>query len=231
MGASADARAPGRVYLRSRSGGIARIRRGDRALPRRAFRPTDSVAIGITPNVTAATGGAGHWRGTRIVDGIGGKDKDIFLTGGKENDVTSWNVGPGSIGSSKYDVTQAYLANNQINVYFGMERRGNNGTRAFDFEFNQFASSDPYIPNRTVGDVLITFEMKGSGGSGSADPSIFVWNGTAYAPMAAPPGVVTRSTTPKLRRRRGATSTAMGTGSSRPTFRVSSSPKRRFHSR
>jgi len=61
-----------------------------------------------------------------------------------------------------------------------MERRGNNGTTAFDFEFNQQAPTSSYLPTRTVGDVLFTFEMQGSGGSGSATPHYYVWNGSAY---------------------------------------------------
>jgi len=128
------------------------------------------IATGLIPGVTSANGGSGHWYGVRIVDGIGNSDQDIFLTGGKENDLSTWNIGPGSVGSSKYDITQAYLANNQDSLFFGMERRSNNGTTAFDFEFNQ-ASPDPatpMIPTRTVGDVMFTFEMMGSGGSGSA---------------------------------------------------------------
>jgi hypothetical protein len=36
----------------------------------------------------------------RIVDGIAGNDRNIFLTGGKENDTTTWNIGPGTVGSS-----------------------------------------------------------------------------------------------------------------------------------
>ena len=107
-------------------------------------------------------------------------DQDIFLTGGKENQLDTWNPGPGSVGSSKYDITQAYIANNSTDAFFGMERRGNNGTTAFDWEFNKRAPNDPnfpdYIPTRTEGDVLITFEMQGSGGSGSATPFRFVYD-------------------------------------------------------
>lgn len=153
--------------------------------------PGDNIAIGIKPNVTGASGGTGHWNGVRIVDGIAGGDQDIFLTGGKENDTSTWNVGAGSVGSSKYDITQAYIANNQDYVYFGMERRGNNGTTAFDFEFNQNVSTvGGYIPKRTIGDILLTFEMQGSGTSGSATPHIFRWTGSAYVEQTVA-GVVT----------------------------------------
>jgi hypothetical protein len=152
----------------------------------------DSIATGIQPGVTGRSGGTGHWNGVRIVDGIAGNDQDIFLTGGKENDTSTWNVGPGTVGSSKYDATQAYLASNKTMLFFGMERRGNNGTTAFDFEFNQAAPASTYIPTRTVGDVLLTFEMQGSGGSGSAVAHYFKWNGSTYVEQSSlPAGTVT----------------------------------------
>lgn len=153
----------------------------------------DSVATGLTPGVTSKAGGTGHWNGVRLVDGIAGAEENIFLTGGKEDDVSTWNVGPGTVGSSKYDATQAYLANNQSDLFFGMERRGNNGTTAFDFEFNQVAppgGTGTYIPTRTVNDVLLTFELNGSGGSGSASAHYFRWSGSSYVEQALPAGTV-----------------------------------------
>lgn len=125
---------------------------------------------------TDAAAQKGHWNGFRVLDGIAGADKDIFLTGGKENDLSTWNPGPGTVGSSKYDITQAYLANNNNDAFFGMERRGNNGTTAFDWEFNRLApstSNPDYIPTRSECDVLVTFEMQGSGKTGSATPFVF----------------------------------------------------------
>jgi hypothetical protein len=107
----------------------------------------DSVALGIDtsgtitgiPNGAAAVNGpSGHWYGARIVDSVSSgivKDQDIFLTGSKEtDDPSTWNVGPGSIGAPKYDITEAYLANNQQTLFFAAERRGNNGTTAFDVD-------------------------------------------------------------------------------------------------
>jgi len=142
----------------------------------------------------------GHWNGVRVVDGISGNDQDIFLTGGKENDQSSWNVGPGTVGSSKYDASQMYLANNSTTLYFGMERIGNNGSTAFDFEFNKLSpaiapvncTTPPcYIPNRSDGDVLLTFEMSGSGSSGSAVAHYFTYNGTSktYDEQSLPSGL------------------------------------------
>lgn len=141
-----------------------------------------SIASCNEAGVTAAATGVGHWNGARIVDGIAGNDSDIFLTGGKENDTSTWNVGPGTVGSSKYDATQAYLANNATTLFFGMERRGNNGTTAFDFEFNRVApaTSTTYVPTRSAGDKLFTFEMSGSGSSGSAVPHVYTFTNGVY---------------------------------------------------
>jgi hypothetical protein len=150
------------------------------------------IASCIEPGVTGAPGGTGHWNGVRIVDGLAGDDQDIFRTGGKENEFATWNVGPGSVGSSKYDIVQAYLANNQSTLFFGMERRGTNGTTAFDFEFNQLApgalpscSSDPRVPCRSEDDVLFVFELQGSGRSGSATPYVFTWDGSQFVEGAS----------------------------------------------
>lgn len=149
-----------------------------------------SIASCLQAGVTSAAGGTGHWRGVRIVDGINSGDQDIFLNGGKENDLSTWNVGPGSVGSSKYDATQMYLANNQTDLFFGMERSGNNGTTAFDFEFNRNApaAQGSYIPTRTSGDVLFTFEMQGSGGSGSVTPHFYRYGSGGYTEQALPAG-------------------------------------------
>jgi hypothetical protein len=150
---------------------------------------TTGVASCNQAGVTAAAGGTGHWTGVRLVDGIdGSSEQDIFLNGGKENDTSTWNVGPGSIGSAKYDATQMYLANNQTDLFFGMERAGNNGTTAFDFEFNRNAPVSTYIPTRTAGDVLFTFEMQGSGGSGSVTPHFYRYGVGGYTEQALPAG-------------------------------------------
>lgn len=149
-----------------------------------------SIATCNQAGLTAAAGGTGTWQGVRIVDGISSADQDIFLNGGKENDVSTWNVGPGSVGSSKYDATQMYLANNQTDLFFGMERAGNNGTTAFDFEFNRNAPaiSGSYVPNRAAGDVLFTFEMQGSGTTGSVTPHFYRYGSGGYTEQSLPAG-------------------------------------------
>jgi hypothetical protein len=157
----------------------------------------NGVASCNEPGVTSAPGGKGSWRGTRIVDGVGTKDQDIFKSG-KENDTSGWKVQPGSVGSAKYDISQAYLAaggdgdpaTNKAFLYIGMERLGNDGTTAFDFEFNQKPGKS-HVPTRSVGDVLVTCEVQGSGGSGSAKLYVFVWDGAQFKPGPVPAGVQT----------------------------------------
>jgi hypothetical protein len=153
----------------------------------------NSVALGIAPLgsgaftngctggiPTGVAGGKGSWYGVRLVDGSDGQDQDIFIKGGKENSPEEWQVGPGSIGSSKYDFTQGYLANNNTTLFAAFERRGNNGTTAFDLEFNKIAPHvnplNASVPTRTAGDILLTFEAQGSGSSGSVTVHCFVWN-------------------------------------------------------
>lgn len=139
----------------------------------------DGVAVGLLTNVTAASGGVGHWNGVRLVDAVvSGTDQNIFLQGGKVNEPLSWNIGPGTVGSSKFDATQAFLANNLTSLFFGMQRSGNNGTTAFDLEFTQLAPISTYIPNRSDGDILFSFELQGSGGdSGSIVTYVFRFDG------------------------------------------------------
>lgn len=156
----------------------------------------DGIAVGIEPGTSGTTFNnqkRGHWNGGRLVDGIGNADLDTFTKGGKEDDPTTWTVGPGSV-AGKYDITQVYIASSisatsdladfptgrKAVLYFGMERRGNSGTTAFDFEFDQLAPFSQYIPHRTEGDVLFTFEMNGSGSSGSAVPHVYVYHNGSF---------------------------------------------------
>ena len=151
-----------------------------------------SVANWIQEGLTGRVGGTGHWYGTRIVDSAatlaGNKDPDAFLSGGKVNDPDSWNIGAGVVGGPKFDASQAYLAANDDNIYFGMERMGNNGTTAFEFEFNQKppksmpgSPNDGYVPDRSTGDIIFAFELRGSGGE-SGSVATFVLRYDAATP-------------------------------------------------
>jgi hypothetical protein len=165
--------------------------------------PNTSITVGLD-----GAAQRGHFNGLRIVDGTGSAlnpEKDIFLSGGKVNTPDTWNIGPGTTGSSKFDATQMYIANNQDNLFFGMERAGNNGTTAFDFEFNKLApdpldprnSPIPYIPNRSQDDILISYELHGSGGdSGSVNTYIFRFSGTLHMYQPECDDDPTTSTTP-----------------------------------
>lgn len=145
---------------------------------------TDCLVGGIAEcneaDVTAHPQGVGRWNGVRIVDFAASADNDIFLGGSKFDDPASWVVGAGNIGGSKFDGSQAYLANNASHLFFGMERLGFNGTTAWDFEFNAKPPLSAYVPDRSVGDVLFVYETSGSGGSGSVTPFIYTWDGGQF---------------------------------------------------
>ena len=157
--------------------------------------PTNDLQTGVYDPTSQTPRKRGHWPGLRIVDGIGNSDQTVFGAGGKENNVSSWKIVPGSVGSAKYDITQAYLAESTYRtpdlvnypdgiksiMMFGVERRDNGGVTAYDLEINQKPPTNSYIPTRTVGDVLVAVQLP----SGVGQPSffIFVWNGTKYAPF------------------------------------------------
>ena len=159
--------------------------------PSQASCLAGGVALCNAPNITSAPGGKGLWHGMRIVDGYGNKDQDIFKQG-KENDTSGWKIQSGSVGSPKYDITQAFLAGggdgdpatSKAYLYFGMMRAGNDGTTAFDYEFNQKPSNGK-IPNRTFGDILFTFECSSAG----ANAFVFVWDGAQFKLGPTPKGV------------------------------------------
>lgn len=155
--------------------------------------PDNDLQTGTTDPTTGTT--RGHWPGLRVVDGIGNADMNVFKAGGKENDTSSWQVAAGSVGSAKFDITQAYVAEStyvtpdlanypsgiKSVLMFGAERRDNSGTSAFDLEINRNPASNQNIPNRTVGDVLVSVELPSGVGNGKF--FLFTWDGTRYQPF------------------------------------------------
>ena len=107
----------------------------------------DGIVLCNEPGVSARPGGTGTWHGARVLDGFGGHD-DVFLGGSMFDDTNTWAVGLGNVGSSKNDASEVFLANSDDRLYFAMQRFGNNGTTAFDFEFNQANVAGPPWGNR-----------------------------------------------------------------------------------
>ncbi len=148
-------------------------------------------------NVSAREGGQGSWNGVRLLDGLGDSD-DVYLGGSKFDQPETWVVGPGNVGSTKYDANEIYLANNDDFLYFAMLRYGNNGSTTFDFEFNREAPrpedqadpSKPYVPYRSVDDILLVFELSGSGKSGSVAVLGFSWDGAQWVEFEIPADTV-----------------------------------------
>ena len=162
--------------------------------------PTNDMQTGVYDPTSSTPRKRGHWAGLRIVDGVGNFDQNVFGAGGKENDVSTWKVGPGSVGSAKDDITQAYVAESSYRttdlvnypsgiksaLMFAVERRANNGTTAYDIEINQKpANNNNLIPNRSVGDILVGVQLAAYGTT-PAPPvfAISIWDGLKYVPFA-----------------------------------------------
>jgi hypothetical protein len=158
--------------------------------------PNNDMQTGVYDPTSSTPRKRGHWPGLRIVDGVGNFDQSVFGAGGKENNISTWKIKPGSVGSAKDDITQAYVAETTYRttdldsyptglksaLMFGIERRANNGTTAYDLEINKLGPTNDFIPNRSVGDILVGVELS----SQTSTPPISVislWDGLKYVPF------------------------------------------------
>lgn len=154
-----------------------------------------SLFEGNDGNVIVNTAGNIDWSPTSGVPGFHG-DQDLatgqadnsFGGGTKENDVNV-NVVDGSIPNSKADLGRFAVGsetrpNNHVYLYLAWVRENQSGTTNFDFEVNQAEQPDlttqgAKVLNRTVNDLLITYDFQG----GSQTPTIGArrWNGNSWA--------------------------------------------------
>jgi uncharacterized repeat protein (TIGR01451 family) len=123
-----------------------------------------------------------------LVDLPSGSNDNSFGQGTKEND-TNVTVVSGTIPPNKNDLKRSYIYNDQFNgnsfLYLAWERAANTGDAHIDFELNQHPTTGfdastlgKVTLNRTVGDLLISYDF---GGSGTPDITQFTWNGSAWA--------------------------------------------------
>jgi uncharacterized repeat protein (TIGR01451 family) len=136
---------------------------------------TDWVSLAGNPNLQT------------LVDLPSGGNDNAFGQGSKESDTTV-TVVTGSIPPNKNDLTRAYLFNEQVSgsgfLYLAWERAAAIGDAHIDFELNQHATpgfdastTGTVKLNRTVGDLLISYDF---GGSGTPDITLYTWNGTKW---------------------------------------------------
>jgi len=113
---------------------------------------------------------------------------DNSFGGGSKEDETAVKVGLGSIPNSKADLARfavagEQLANGNSLIYLAWSRENQSGTVNFDFEINKIAQPDLTTSgdktlNRTVNDLLITYDFSG----GAQNPSLNLrkWTGSAW---------------------------------------------------
>jgi Prealbumin-like fold domain len=117
-----------------------------------------------------------------------GKTDNAFGQGTKE-DNSAVTIVTGAIPPNKNDLT--YFANSSENingqqfVYLAWERAVNIGNANIDFEINQHATPGfdsstigPITLNRTIGDLLITYDFSGSG---TPTLGLRTWTGSAWS--------------------------------------------------
>jgi uncharacterized repeat protein (TIGR01451 family) len=153
-----------------------------------------STFEGNDGNMVVDTAGHTDWQSLQgnpnlqsLVDLPSGSNDNSFGQGTKEND-TNLTVVTGTIPPNKNDLKRAYVYNDQFNgnsfLYLAWERAANTGDAHIDFELNQKATAGfngstlgKVTLNRTVGDLLISYDF---GGSGTPDITQFTWNGSAW---------------------------------------------------
>jgi uncharacterized repeat protein (TIGR01451 family) len=152
------------------------------------FEGNDGNMVVNTPGNTDWISLSGNPNLRTLVDKPSGSTDNSFGQGTKEND-TNATVVTGTIPPNKNDLTRSYIYNEQIGsssfVYLAWERAAAIGDAHIDFELNQNATPGftastigNVTLNRTVGDLLISYDF---GGSGTPDITLFTWNGSAWA--------------------------------------------------
>jgi hypothetical protein len=142
---------------------------------------------------------------TTFTDATGQSD-DIFGLGSKENDQSTWTCTTGSappkddlvnqISINGFPLLAGEIAFRFLSVggvqkqflYADWSRLSNNGDAHIDYEFNQADAATnpaspgcPQLPQRTPGDVLISFDTQNGGATITV--SAFTWTGTTFAPV------------------------------------------------
>ncbi|MFN0052353.1 MAG: SdrD B-like domain-containing protein, partial [Planctomycetales bacterium] len=146
-----------------------------------------STFEGDDGNMAVNTAGKTDWANLANVvyaaDPFNTTQDNIFGTGVKEADIPS--AGDLQIQSvqPKLDIMGQYIGSEQVNgsayIYLAWTRLETNGATTIDFELNQGTAKDPngVTTARTVGDLLITYDLKTSG---SIDIGIATWTGSDW---------------------------------------------------
>ena len=124
---------------------------------------------------------------TQFDDLPGGGADTQFGGGAKFDDPTTWSCNTGNV-QDKSDIVSGAISFREINgqqfAYVNFTRVASNGSANIDYEFNQGTTPNagcPALPDRTVGDIIISFEQVGN-----SLPVAVVsqWNGSGFTNLA-----------------------------------------------
>ena len=167
------------------------------------------MGLAVSANAALAPSMFEELDGNMTVQGVGAKDwatapnlvpgddlptgqsDDSLGKGSKENSPVP-KVVDGSIPNNKSDLTRFYVANEKTGgvdfLYLAWERASTLGTANMDFEFNQSdtPTANGITPERTGGDILVTFDF--SSGGNVVDLGLLRWvtSGSRASALAAP---------------------------------------------
>ena len=137
------------------------------------------VAQGPSPKAADWNTAVGQ-PGTIVVHDGTGQTDDVFKNGSKEEDPTSWSFVNQSV-PGKDDVlfTARSLdrADGHVFLYLGSILRAANGSFDESYELNQLPPDSTGIPQRSTGDVLLTYDSNG----GAVTVGLCTWKGNATA--------------------------------------------------
>jgi uncharacterized repeat protein (TIGR01451 family) len=99
-------------------------------------------------------------------------DTNVFNSGGKFYDTSTWNIGTGNVGAAQneltnvavYPVTSAQSSDGDDWLVLALERTKKQGTFALWLEFNQVTwdAAQASVPTRSTGDIAVGFELSGN---------------------------------------------------------------------
>ncbi|MBG6085375.1 prealbumin-like fold domain-containing protein [Zhihengliuella flava] len=130
----------------------------------------------------------------QATDPIGNADTTVYSQGSKENDPSSWQYNGSAGAPDSGDVGDTWVAaeydsSGDAWLWLAFERTTANGQIGYFLELNQAPattnSNGATVPQRTVGDLRITFPANGSNFS---TPQIQEWNGSTWVSKSLPAG-------------------------------------------
>ena len=153
--------------------------------------------LALMPAAAQATSGLGPYNGTDgVLDGgalrtdpVGNADTSNYGGGSKESD-TCPTLATGTA-APKDDLDKVWFdsatTSSSVYAYMAWHRPNVSGTTTIDFELDQNGGAAPGCANRSVGDLLFTYDFQGSGPF-TLDVTAHRWDGSKWVAYSLPSG-------------------------------------------